>query len=613
MLEMADLKGQPTLYVDDTISICRFDDRCDPLLETRRTSKQEPAVNEWRSRIGACLPRLSSNNEIRVIEILAGDANEHVNCLMTVQPLGPDHVALSYVWGQDEAEYVIIVNGKKFWIRSNLYRFLRTFQGIGNGGLKLWIDALCIDQTDITERSHQVGMMGKIYSSAQRVIAWLGAGQERLQDGFNFVDNECSAFHQRNKTTLTKTQKVPLWETVLEIFNLEYWSRLWIVQEVLNAKGLSLVYGITAIHWEDICLFANDIQYRRSCPAHLKPMIETSRLMDFVRLKSEGTTAVGSHSMSELIQIYGMNKCADLRDRVFALLPLASDAHKFEVDYSLTSYDLFVLALVNDEDGDENDKVAFMQHLTNILGLSAKHKPTSVNGIPTVVFPCLRCQTHELVIRTKADESWRTALLSPFQKRDNLSPLRPVTGHGYRYLYTSRIRYACGTKGALRKQRQRHLDGTIIFRRGNVEAVHVTSSSDWLKIKDWSLLDGDESDTRSITSVHSASAVSLNSHQRSKSSSTIDSPSPVASRFRYVYEVENRRRSAAILEERKAAARELLIQCGKDLSALGIGEEDHDEHATFVSTLSVNVLPNAVHSTPNSPKSFRFCVSSSDE
>lgn len=38
----------------------------------------------------------------------------------------------------------------------------------------LWIDAVCIDQTDHREKSRQVAQMGDIYRDAERVLVWLG-------------------------------------------------------------------------------------------------------------------------------------------------------------------------------------------------------------------------------------------------------------------------------------------------------------------------------------------------------------------------------------------------------------------------------------------------------
>jgi hypothetical protein len=42
----------------------------------------------------------------------------------------------------------------------------------------LWIDAICVNQQDLQERSQQVKRMAEIYSKATRVIAWLGPATE---------------------------------------------------------------------------------------------------------------------------------------------------------------------------------------------------------------------------------------------------------------------------------------------------------------------------------------------------------------------------------------------------------------------------------------------------
>jgi len=41
---------------------------------------------------------------------------------------------------------------------------------------KIWVDAICIDQSSTTERNHQVALMGEVYKLAKRVLIWLGEG-----------------------------------------------------------------------------------------------------------------------------------------------------------------------------------------------------------------------------------------------------------------------------------------------------------------------------------------------------------------------------------------------------------------------------------------------------
>jgi len=55
---------------------------------------------------------------------------------------------------------------------------------------RIWIDALCINQSDVTERNQQVHMMGRTYSNAERVLVWIGLEDDQTQvamDVFNRV------------------------------------------------------------------------------------------------------------------------------------------------------------------------------------------------------------------------------------------------------------------------------------------------------------------------------------------------------------------------------------------------------------------------------------------
>jgi hypothetical protein len=82
---------------------------------------------------------------------------------------GTEYDALSYAWGSTLDKKTIQLNGTLFLVTQNLHSALRHLQG-GEEARKIWIDAICIDQDNTNERSHQVQVMGRIYKNTRQVI-----------------------------------------------------------------------------------------------------------------------------------------------------------------------------------------------------------------------------------------------------------------------------------------------------------------------------------------------------------------------------------------------------------------------------------------------------------
>jgi hypothetical protein len=90
-----------------------------------------------------------------------------------------DYIAASYEWGEIEPEVDFVVDGRPFLVWHNLWLLLSEVKNRINRGamsrkVRIWIDAICIDQRDQEERNQQVSVMGQIYKSATWVLAWLG-------------------------------------------------------------------------------------------------------------------------------------------------------------------------------------------------------------------------------------------------------------------------------------------------------------------------------------------------------------------------------------------------------------------------------------------------------
>lgn len=78
----------------------------------------------------------------------------------------PQYLTLSYLWGDPKVTECIYVNDLPFQATTNLVSFLRHYikmATVSDLERPLWIDALCINQSDIQERISQIGLMGQIY------------------------------------------------------------------------------------------------------------------------------------------------------------------------------------------------------------------------------------------------------------------------------------------------------------------------------------------------------------------------------------------------------------------------------------------------------------------
>lgn len=104
-----------------------------------------------------------------------------------------DYEAISYEWREQIPSRSLKCEGKQLLVTENCEAALKRFRPHGTCETRLlWIDGICIDQASTATRecSHQVGMMGEIYSKAQKVLVWLGeeaAEEERDAHTFAFL------------------------------------------------------------------------------------------------------------------------------------------------------------------------------------------------------------------------------------------------------------------------------------------------------------------------------------------------------------------------------------------------------------------------------------------
>jgi Heterokaryon incompatibility protein (HET) len=204
--------------------------------------------------------QLPGGRYIRLLRFIEGNP-ECISITLHAFPLEqlPDYEALSYTWGKatdsdnDEDNgpnifYEILVDSKPFSITENLFDGLTELSKEAMG--YLWVDALCIDQTNMEERASQVRLMGDIYSSASLVIIWLGKAidavdaviwlQERYlplaEEGHSPA--EAINYELLGALNITTDKWVELWDLYDKFFTAYSWfSRAWVVQEFLLSQN----------------------------------------------------------------------------------------------------------------------------------------------------------------------------------------------------------------------------------------------------------------------------------------------------------------------------------------------------------------------------------------
>jgi hypothetical protein len=122
-----------------------------------------------------------------------------IECTLSIGSLedqNTQYEALSYEWGDPNGpQYEILLDGQPFTVRRNLWQALRCLR-TELRERTLWVDAICINQEDVLERNHQVGMMGSIYNYASSVRVWLGDRGENSREAILLLHEIWDSFEE---------------------------------------------------------------------------------------------------------------------------------------------------------------------------------------------------------------------------------------------------------------------------------------------------------------------------------------------------------------------------------------------------------------------------------
>lgn len=249
-----------------------------------------------------------------------------------------EYEAISYTWGGQERSQPLRCDATMINITPNLASALQCLRSRA-APRRLWADAICINQDDLTEKGQQIPLMARIFRSATQVRVWLGKGEEgesrAVDDLASFVKragpSESQHYEEKPHQAL-----VDIGRSAQKVFKMPWFSRRWIVQEFVLNGNIVFHCGHSKLSWPalhfavhalptDIWDDELDVHTRRK----LRTLIDLWRTWSFGNAST--TTDRGIYS---LLHSFADLECKEAKDRIYAIAGLADD---LDLQWSRTS------------------------------------------------------------------------------------------------------------------------------------------------------------------------------------------------------------------------------------------------------------------------------------
>ncbi|POS69980.1 hypothetical protein DHEL01_v211628 [Diaporthe helianthi] len=316
---------------------------------------------------------------IRLLRLLPGRPEEReIHCDLYERSLLDAHgryKALSYAWGREypDSKHLVYCNGINVQVSLNLYSALHSLRD-ATAILTIWVDALCIDQLNKRERTHQVKMMRDIYANSTEVIIWLGTGGLETTKT-DWVD--IRFFGDQRDGSKIDSHLGKLWRGELElpddsqdIFgafcvismlaqglpassiwylkNLSYaapiirglmalllepwWNRIWVVQETVVSTHALVHYKNISMPWHafsraSLCYVSGKFtEQLGSAPSqtYRPALARFHRLVDDIDMPRRAWNHFEPSPLLPLLRKFRTRYASDQRDKVFALIGLVN-------------------------------------------------------------------------------------------------------------------------------------------------------------------------------------------------------------------------------------------------------------------------------------------------
>lgn len=359
---------------------------------------------------------LSDNKSIRIVTLLPGNSWSPIKCLIEEEKLDnilTPYWALSYVCGTPDLVASIWINGLHLPVARNLHTALwhirRRYKDlhdllIGNSPrpIRIWIDAICISQADVEERSQQVQLMKQIFEQAEHVVAWLGTSDQHSDRAFRklvqlrtWYDQKAQALNYQDVnraviTTVSRSDEAifgcqtgPLdlgeWRSLKIFFQRDYWKRTWIVQENTSKAPTSYMCGgnvISASNLDVAVIIFSGCMIRPG----FETLVDASGIQEAMRRYNlqQKRRRLEELNFVQVVNYLRRYDASDPRDKIYAGIGLVTHftPGTMKVDYRLNVVEVYIELVRHTIDTDQNlDILAYAtepapipQGISSILG-----------------------------------------------------------------------------------------------------------------------------------------------------------------------------------------------------------------------------------------------------
>lgn len=285
--------------------------------------------------------------QVRILKLLPGTAEEPLCCEIFTSRLSenPYYEALSYCWGyQWDQELYYAPNRERYYgpfeelkkrgrITRNLGDALRALR-LENAARYLWVDAVCINQSDHDEKAWQVRMMDKIYKSATEVHVWLGPADDTSRFGIMAIRYFTDPATTPTAAPWYSTNSDLYASGLSSLLERPWFSRIWTIQEAALAQKVTLICGRDQVSWSTdsislrrlkfkIKFAATSPQWERS-PLHIVNLGPLLEVVETQLREVEDMTGIRlENNLLDVVYEFRHRKSTDPRDKIYAMFNLA--------------------------------------------------------------------------------------------------------------------------------------------------------------------------------------------------------------------------------------------------------------------------------------------------